>query len=92
MVEKGKAKLPPNAANKLTPMDGNVYVTHELHEAYHHYLKVITTNVPGLSVGKREIKTYQILQSSQLSYYRNDQVPGKSMVGAHVDDLLRCSF
>lgn len=75
MVEKGKAKLPPSAGAKLTPMDGNAYVTHELHEAYHHYLKVITTNVPGLQVGRREIKTYQIIQSSQLSYYRNDQIP-----------------
>mmetsp|Transcript_17358 Transcript_17358/g.32932 ORF Transcript_17358/g.32932 Transcript_17358/m.32932 type:complete len:520 (-) Transcript_17358:37-1596(-) len=75
MIEKGKAKLPPAAGKKLTPMDGNAYVTHELHESYHHYLKVITTNVPGLKVGKREIKTYQIIQSSQLAFYRNDQIP-----------------
>lgn len=75
MIEKGKAKLPPSAGNKLTPMDGNAYVTKELHEAYHHYLKIITTNVPGLRVGKREIKTYQIIQSSQLAFYRNDQIP-----------------
>ena len=75
MVEKGRSMLPASAGSKLTPMDGNTYVTHELHQAYHHYLKVITTNVPGLLVGKREIKTYQIIQSSQLAFYRNDQIP-----------------
>lgn len=75
MVEKGKAKLPRDAAAKLTPLDGNVYVTHELHEAYHHYLKVITSNAPGMVVGKREIKAYQIISSSQLALYRNDQIP-----------------
>ena len=56
-------------------MDGNVYVTHELHEAYHHYLKVITTNIDGLRVGKRDLRAYQILQSSQLTFYRSDIVP-----------------
>ena len=75
MIEKGKARIPPAAGKKLMPMDGNTYVTYELHEAYHHYLKIITTNVPGLQVAKREIKTYQIVQSSQLSFYRNDQIP-----------------
>jgi hypothetical protein len=56
-------------------MNGNAYVTHDLHEAYHHYLKVITTDVEGLTVGKRDMKVYQILQSSQLAYYRTDVIP-----------------
>jgi hypothetical protein len=46
-------------------MDGNVYVTQNLHEAYHHYLKLVSTN----------LYAYQILQSSQLALYKEDQVP-----------------
>jgi hypothetical protein len=57
--------LPPDFRYKTKPMDGNVYVTHNLHEAYHHYIKLITTNEFA----------YQVLQSSQLAMYRNDEVP-----------------
>lgn len=76
--------LPKNFIDSTKPMDGNVYVTTETHEAHHHYLKVITTELdhPGLvdnryrqrdpNYGKR---AYTILQSSQLSYFRNDIVP-----------------
>lgn len=67
--------IPPQVRNKLKPMNGNVYVTNELHEAYHHYIKIVTTNVEGLKRGNREFKAYQILQNSQLSYYRTDVVP-----------------
>mgnify|MGYP003870079713 CR=1 FL=1 len=67
--------IPENVRNKLKPMNGNVYVNEELHEAYHHYLKIITTNVEGLKRGNRVFKAYQILQNSQLSYYRSDVVP-----------------
>jgi hypothetical protein len=56
---------PPGFEASTHPMDGNVYVTSELHQAHHHYLKLISTN----------LNSYQVLQSSQLSYYRNDQVP-----------------
>lgn len=67
--------IPEHVRNKLKPMNGNVYVTSELHEAHHHYLKIVTTNVEGLKRGNRVFKAYQILQNSQLSYYRNDVVP-----------------
>ena len=56
---------PSDYKQKIKPMDGNVYVTSNLHEAYHHYLKLVTTNG----------NAYQVLQSSQLAMYRNDQVP-----------------
>ena len=67
--------IPDDVKTKIYPMDGNVYTTHELHEAYHHYLKVVTTKVDGLTMGKRQLKAYQILPSSQLAYYRSDMVP-----------------
>ena len=75
LIEQGKVTLPVEVKNKLKPMNGNVYVTKDLHEAYHHYLKVITTNIDGLKFGKRDLRAYQILQSSQLSLYRNDVIP-----------------
>jgi Endoplasmic reticulum vesicle transporter len=74
-IQRGNLKVPLDLEQKVAPMDGNVYVSHELHEAYHHYLKVVTTNVEGLTMGRRELKAYQIIASSQLSYYRNDIVP-----------------
>jgi len=75
LIEKGTVFVPDDVKRKIAPMDGNAYVTHELHEAYHHYLKVITTDIDGLRLGKKDLKAYQILQSSQLSFYRNDIVP-----------------
>jgi Endoplasmic reticulum vesicle transporter len=74
-MSSGKIFVPRGLIGKMSPMDGNVYVTQDLHEAYHHYLKVVTTNVDGLKMGKRELKTYQIVQSSQLAMYRPDVVP-----------------
>ena len=67
--------IPDHVRNKLKPINGNVYVTNELHEAYHHYLKVVTTNVEGLRRGNRIFRAYQILHNSQLSFYRSDVVP-----------------
>lgn len=75
MIEKGSVTVPSELKRKLSPMNGFAYVNEELHEAYHHYLKVITTNIEGLQYGKKQLKAYQILESSQLSFYRNDMVP-----------------
>jgi hypothetical protein len=74
-IKNGRLKVPADLEEKIAPMDGNAYINLDLHEAYHHYLKVVTTNVEGLSMGRRELKAYQIIHSSQLSYYRNDIVP-----------------
>jgi len=78
MIETNHVFVPDDVKSKFSPMNGNVYVTNALHEAYHHYLKVITTNfegVPKVANYKRNLKAYQLLQNSQLSYYRNDVVP-----------------
>jgi hypothetical protein len=71
----GEAIVPANVKDKISPLDGNVYTTMNLHEAYHHYLKIISTKASGLEVGKRMLNAYQIISSSQLAYYRNDMVP-----------------
>lgn len=50
--------------------DGNVYVTKYFHEAYHHYIKLITTND----------QFFQILQSSQLAAYEKEEVPAAKFI------------
>jgi thiol-disulfide isomerase/thioredoxin len=47
------------------PMNGNVYVTHSFHQAHHHYIKLVSTN----------LYTYQVVQNSQMVHYNLDQVP-----------------
>jgi hypothetical protein len=64
----GAKNVPESVQSKLSPMDGNMYTTNNLHESYHHYLKVITTISPGVNL-------YQIIPSTQLSYYKSDMVP-----------------
>lgn len=76
MIDNKNVAVPSEVEQKLAPMNNNVYVTEGLHEAYHHYLKVITTDVDGLNTARgRKLKAYQIVQNSQLSLYRNDIVP-----------------
>ncbi|VEU35322.1 unnamed protein product [Pseudo-nitzschia multistriata] len=57
--------LPPNFYKSNSPLNGNVYVTQKLHESYHHYIKLISTN------GNK----FQVLQSSQLASYPHDDTP-----------------
>jgi hypothetical protein len=59
------APIPHNFYQSTTPMNGNIYMTHNLHEAYHHYIKLISTNE----------NSFQVLQSTQLTSYQRDSVP-----------------
>jgi len=77
--------IPDNVQSKLAPMDGNVYTTYNLHESYHHYLKVITTKQTTQSIGidgkdSGAANLYQILPNTQLSYYNSDMVPEAKFV------------
>ena len=63
--KKNSAPLPPNFLQSTTPMNGNVYITHALHQAYHHYIKLISTNG----------NSFQVLQSSQLASYQEENTP-----------------
>jgi hypothetical protein len=74
-IKEGKANVPEGVKRKIAPMDDNVYVTYDLHEAYHHYLKIVSTNVEGLQVGNRDLRVYQIVENSQLAYYQKEIVP-----------------
>ena len=82
-----KFPVPKNFKDTLSPLDGNVYINYNEHEAFHHYLKVVTTQFSDpyvtkkstgrgrLSRSKDDPMAYQILSSSQLSFYQNDIVP-----------------
>jgi hypothetical protein len=89
-IQSGLKNTPPGFLESTRPFDGNVYVTQNVHEAHHHYLKVITTEFESAKTeiknqkngkkkqvedGNRISRAYQILQSSQLSLYKTDIVP-----------------
>jgi hypothetical protein len=96
-ISQGLKNTPQGFLESTRPFDGNVYVTHNVHEAHHHYLKVITTEFESakkddakgkykksknhrmaqLMEGGEPSRAYQILQSSQLSLYKTDIVPGE---------------
>jgi len=64
------AAVPPNYDSNTRPFDGNLYVTYELHQSYHHYIKLISTND----------YYYQVVQNSQLAIYAPDKVPEAKFV------------
>lgn len=49
-------------------MNGNVYPTFELHQSYHHYLKIVT-------VKTEYVNLYPINMNSQLTNYERDAIP-----------------
>jgi hypothetical protein len=72
-LEKGLvANIPKELNERLSPMDGNVYATKNLHEAHHHFLKVVPTYYTDLD---RPQQVYQLLQSSQLIYLPPEDIP-----------------
>lgn len=54
--------------SNLQPMDNRFYVNDKLHQAYHHYLKVVSTTLDlgGKHSGNNTILAYQVVQSSQI--------------------------
>jgi len=80
MIDKDIAFVPNDVKENFKPIIGNVYINYALHEAHHHYLKVITTNVDGLSSDFEDLRAYQTIQNSQLAYYKAGVVPGTKLV------------
>jgi len=79
----GTKGIPVDVSKKLSPMNGNVYTTQNLHESYHHYLKVVSTRVPEKITHVNRLdgaKAYQIIPSSQLAFYEEDTVPEAKFV------------
>jgi len=57
------------------PMDGNVYLNPNLHQAYHHYIKVVSTQIDLEDKPDKSILAYQMVQSSQIMMYSEGDVP-----------------
>ncbi|VEU34732.1 unnamed protein product [Pseudo-nitzschia multistriata] len=74
-IQERRSKIPTEIEPAITPLDGNVYTTDELHESYHHYMKLVATKIDGMKVGSRELVFYQMLVNSQLAYYEKDVAP-----------------
>jgi hypothetical protein len=75
LEQKKTQTVPPNVLSKINPMDDNVYVNYDLHESYHHYLKLVSTRVEGFQTGRRQLRMFQLMVNSQLSYYTTETIP-----------------
>jgi len=61
----------PQALQKFAPMDDSMYPTKEYHQAWHHYIKVVSTYLK--STGQHPL--YQFLEQSQVVLYSTENVP-----------------
>ena len=69
-------KQVPSEHRQFSPMDGAMYHTAEFHQAYHHYIKVVSTHLNmGASGSANSMVTYQFLEQSQVVYYDVNNVP-----------------
>lgn len=74
-IQKKRSKVPAEVEPTITPLDGNVYPIEDLHQAYHHYFKLVATKIEGMKVGSRELVFYQMLANSQLAFYDKSVTP-----------------
>lgn len=71
-------KQVPEEHRQFSPMDESSYLTKEFHQAYHHYIKVVSTHLNLGSTPKDQVNsmmTYQFLEQSQIVKYDADNVP-----------------
>lgn len=69
-------KQVPEEHRQFSPMDGQMYHTSDFHQAYHHYIKVVSTHLNmGASGSANSMVTYQFLEQSQIVYYDVNNVP-----------------
>jgi len=64
----------PSEHKQFTPLDGVTFINQEFHRAFHHYIKVVSTQI---DTEKRAspINTYQFIAQSQSVHYKEDEVP-----------------
>jgi len=68
-------KQVPEEHRQFSPMDNRWYLTSEFHQAYHHYIKVVSTHLNMGSSETNSMMTYQFLEQSQIVYYEVNNVP-----------------
>lgn len=62
----------PETVRRISPYDDQKYFTDQFHQAFHHSMKVVPTEV---KVHGKKIVTYQIMGQSQIVYYELVNVP-----------------
>jgi len=62
----------PKDMTQISPLDERVYANDANHQAFHHFIKVVSTNY---DIGSQTVKGYQQLAMSQIMQYGEDQVP-----------------
>lgn len=68
-------KQVPEEHRQFSPMDANMYHTSDFHQAYHHYIKVVSTHLNMGTTQANSMLTYQFLEQSQIVYYDVNNVP-----------------
>lgn len=68
-------KQVPEEHRQFSPMDGSSYLTKDFHQAYHHYIKVVSTHLNMGSSSTNQLMAYQFLEQSQVVYYEVSNVP-----------------
>eukprot|EP00752_Nemacystus_decipiens_P004113 g3763.t1 len=64
----------PEDLRQNAPMDGNVYIAPEYHQAPHHYIRVVGSSYQ-LSSMKKPWHGYQAVANSQMMLYDEEEVP-----------------
>lgn len=68
-------KQVPSEHRQFAPMDGQSYITKDFHQAFHHYIKVVSTHLNMGRSAANSMMTYQFLEQSQIVYYDVQNVP-----------------
>mmetsp|Transcript_300 Transcript_300/g.393 ORF Transcript_300/g.393 Transcript_300/m.393 type:complete len:482 (+) Transcript_300:181-1626(+) len=68
-------KQAPDEHKQFSPMDSTDYLTSDYHQAFHHYIKVVSTHLNMGSSTANQMMTYQFLEQSQIVFYEADNVP-----------------
>jgi len=68
-------KQVPDEHQQFKPMDGKMYRTTSFHQAYHHYIKVVSTHLNMGTSHANSMVAYQFLEQSQIVFYDAENVP-----------------
>lgn len=68
-------KKVPEEHKHFNPLDGLPYLTKDFHQAYHHYIKVVSTHMKMGSSKSNQLTAYQFLEQSQIVFYDEHNVP-----------------
>jgi thiol-disulfide isomerase/thioredoxin len=68
-------KQTPKTHQQFSPMDGKTFLTKDFHQAFHHYIKVVSTHLNMGSSQYKRLMTYQFLEQSQIVFYDDVNVP-----------------